>query len=212
MEKARKHNIPVETVKRTITYLRYLEREKQKGIKIISSRDITSLLNIPPAQFRKDLSFFGEFGKRGVGYNVETLIKTLKELLGLDKKVKAVVIGAGRLGTALIQYPGFLDINVEIIGAFDNDAKKIGQTIKGIKIYNIEEIKKFIVKNEVKIAILCVPAEIAQNVSNILIEAGIKSILNFAPVVLFLPEDINIANVDMASEIGSIIYRMKETS
>lgn len=208
----KKNNIPVETIRRTITYLRYLEKEKQKGIKIISSRDITSLLNIPPSQFRKDLSFFGEFGKRGVGYNVETLIKTLRELLGLDKKVKAIVVGAGRLGTALIQYPGFSEINVEIIGAFDNDIKKIGRSIKGIEIKNIKDIKKFIVQNNIKIALLCVPANSAQSVANTLIDAGIKSILNFAPVVLFLPEHINIANVDMASEIGNIIYRMKEPS
>jgi redox-sensing transcriptional repressor len=207
-----KKNIPVETIKRTVTYLRYLEREKQKGVRIISSRDITSFLNIPPAQFRKDLSFFGEFGKRGVGYNVETLIKTLKELLGLDKKVKAIVVGAGRLGTALVQYPGFLEINVEIVGAFDNDIRKIGQSIKGVYIYNIKDVEKFIMKNRVKVALLCVPADSAQFVANTLVEAGIKSILNFAPVVLILPEGINIANVDMASEIGSIIYRMKETS
>jgi len=207
-----KNNIPVETIKRTVTYLRYLEREQQKGVRIISSRDITSFLNIPPAQFRKDLSFFGEFGKRGVGYNVETLIKTLKELLGLDKKVKAIVVGAGRLGTALVQYPGFLEINVEIVGAFDNDIRKIGQSIKGIYIYNIKDVEKFIMKNRIKVALLCVPADSAQSVANTLVEAGIKSILNFAPVVLILPEGINIANVDMASEIGSIIYRMKETS
>ncbi|MCM8821062.1 MAG: redox-sensing transcriptional repressor Rex [Candidatus Omnitrophica bacterium] len=209
---AKKNNIPVETIKRTITYIRYLEREKRKGVKIISSKDITSLLNIPPAQFRKDLSFFGEFGKRGVGYNVDILIETLKQLLGLDRKVKAIVVGAGRLGTALVQYPGFLDINVEIIGAFDNDPEKIGQSIKGIYIYDIKNIKKFIIKNNVKIALLCVPADTAQSVANIIVEAGIKSILNFAPVVLILPEGINIANVDMASEIGSIIYRMKETA
>ena len=207
-----KNNIPIETIKRTVTYLRYLEREQQKGVRIISSRDITSFLNIPPAQFRKDLSFFGEFGKRGVGYNVETLIKTLKELLGLDKKVKAIVVGAGRLGTALVQYPGFLEINVEIVGAFDNDIRKIGQSIKGIYIYNIKDVEKFIMKNRIKVALLCVPADSAQSVANTLVEAGIKSILNFAPVVLILPEGINIANVDMASEIGSIIYRMKETS
>ncbi|HPP29452.1 MAG TPA: redox-sensing transcriptional repressor Rex [bacterium] len=209
---SKKHNIPTETIKRTIAYLRYLEREKQKGRTIISSKEITSLLNIPPEQFRKDLSFFGEFGKRGVGYNVDKLIETLKELLGLDRKVKAIVVGAGRLGTALVQYPGFLEINVEIIGAFDNDPEKIGQSIKGIGIYDIKNMKKFIIKNNVKIALLCVPANSAQDTANILVEAGIKSILNFAPVVLILPEEINVANVDMASEIGSIIYRMKETS
>ncbi|MGI6595576.1 MAG: winged-helix domain-containing protein [Candidatus Ratteibacteria bacterium] len=103
-------------MKRMVAYLRCLEQEKKKDVRIISSKDITSLLSIPPAQFRKDLSFFGEFGKRGVGYNVDTLIDTLKELLGLDKKIKAIVIGAGRLGTALVQYPGFLEINVEIYG------------------------------------------------------------------------------------------------
>ncbi|MDD3726638.1 MAG: redox-sensing transcriptional repressor Rex [Candidatus Ratteibacteria bacterium] len=206
----KKQNIPTETIKRMIAYLRYLERVKDKGVKIISSRDITLLLNIPPAQFRKDLSFFGEFGKRGVGYNVENLIDTIKKLLGLNKKIKVIVVGAGRLGTALIQYPGFSEINIEIIGAFDINPQKVGQSIKGINIYNIKDIKKFITKNNIKIAILCVPADAAQSVADLLIEAKIKSILNFAPVVLILPEGINIANVDMAGEIGSIIYRMKE--
>lgn len=206
----KKRNIPAETIKRTIAYLRYLERMKDKGVEIISSKDITSLLNIPSTQFRKDLSFFGEFGKRGVGYYVEPLIDTLRKILGLDRKIKAIVIGAGRLGAALIQYPGFSEINVEIIAAFDNDPEKIGQSIKGIKIYNISDVKNFIARTNVKIGILCVPADAAQPVAEILVKAGIKSILNFAPAVLILPRDIYIANVDMASEIGNIIYRIKE--
>jgi len=206
----KKRNISTETIKRMVAYLRCLEQEKKKDVRIISSKDITSLLSIPPAQFRKDLSFFGEFGKRGVGYNVDTLIDTLKELLGLDKKIKAIVIGAGRLGTALVQYPGFLEINVEIMGVFDNDISKIGGSIKGIRVYSIKDVKKFIINKKISIALLCVPAGAAPLAANTLVEGGIKGILNFAPVALILPDNINIANVDMASEIGSIIYRMKE--
>lgn len=206
----KKQNIPTETIKRMVTYLRYLERVKKKGINIISSKDIKPLVNIPPEQFRKDLSFFGEFGKRGVGYNVENLIYTIKEILGLNRKIKAIVVGAGKLGTALIQYPGFGEVNVEIVAAFDNDKKKVGKSVNDVNIYDISEIKNFITKNNVEIAILCVPADAAQSVADVLVKAKIKSILNFAPVILLLPDNINVANVDMASEIGNIIYRMKE--
>ncbi len=143
-----KYTISQETIKRMIRYLRYLEIQKDKGIKVISSKDVTSFLNVPPAQFRKDLSFFGEFGKRGVGYDVDSLILTIKEILGLNKRNSAVLVGAGRLGSALIKYPGFSDINIDIVAAFENDSKKIGQSLKNIKIYSIEGIRDFVRKNK----------------------------------------------------------------
>ncbi|MBN1444500.1 MAG: redox-sensing transcriptional repressor Rex [Candidatus Omnitrophica bacterium] len=206
MEK--KYGISQETIKRMIRYLRYLEIQKEKGVKIISSKDVTSFLNVPPAQFRKDLSFFGGFGKRGVGYDVHNLILKIKEILGLNKKNSAVLVGAGRLGSALIKYPGFSDINIDIVAAFENDEKKIGQSLKNVKIYSIDGIKEFTRKSRIRVALLCVPAEAAQAVADILVDAGIKGILNFSPAALILPGDVYVGNVDMASEIGNIIYHM----
>ncbi len=207
-----RHGISQETIKRMIIYLRYLEIQRNKGINTISSKDVTSFLNVPPAQFRKDLSFFGGFGKRGVGYDVDNLIRIIKEILGLNKRINAVLVGAGRLGTALIKYPGFSAINIDIIAAFENDPRKIGQSIKKVRIYNISDIKKFIKRHGVKVALLCVTSESAQSVADILADAGIKGILNFSPSVLILPEKIYVGNVDMASEIGNIVYHMEKNT
>lgn len=207
-----KKSISPETIKRMIIYLRYLEIQKNKGIRIISSRDATSYLKVPPEQFRKDLSFFGGFGKRGVGYDVEKLLHTIKEILGLDRKTRAVLVGAGRLGAALIQYPGFSDINMDIIAAFDNDSGKIGKRFKNVKVHNIQNIKSFIKRTRVKIALLCVPADSAQSVADSLVRSGIKGILNFAPVALAVQSDIYVGNVDMASELGNVVYHMKNAN
>jgi redox-sensing transcriptional repressor len=204
-----KHNISSETIKRMITYLRYLDIQKNKGVNIISSKDVTSFLNVPPEQFRKDLSFFGGFGKRGVGYNVDKLLEVIKGIIGLNEKINAVLVGAGKLGAALIQYPGFSAINIDIIAAFDNDVDKIGRSLRNIKIYNVKNVGRFIKGNNVEVALLCVPAESAQFVADSLVHSGIKGILNFVPISLILPDNICVGNVDMASEIGNIIYHMK---
>jgi len=204
-----KHNISSETIKRMITYLRYLDIQKNKGVNIISSKDVTSFLNVPPEQFRKDLSFFGVFGKRGVGYNVDKLLEVIKGIIGLNEKINAVLVGAGKLGAALIQYPGFSAINIDIIAAFDNDVDKIGRSLRNIKIYNVKNVGRFIKGNNVEVALLCVPAESAQFVADSLVHSGIKGILNFVPISLILPDNICVGNVDMASEIGNIIYHMK---
>lgn len=201
--------ISPETIKRLTVYLRHLEILKERGVEIISSEEITSFLNIPPAQFRKDLSYFGEFGKRGVGYNIENLIKVIKKIIGVDRENNVVVIGVGKLGSALIGYPGFSKLNINIVGAFDKNLQKIGKMVGGIKIMDIKELKKFVKKNNVKIAILSVPADAAQNVGELIVEAGIKGILNFSPASLVLPPDVNIVNVDMASELANIIFALK---
>ncbi len=206
---AKKNSISQETIKRMITYLRYLEAQKKKGVRIISSKDVTSFLNVPPEQFRKDLSFFGGFGKRGVGYDVNNLLETIKKILGLDKTIRAVLAGAGRLGAALIQYPGFSGINIDIIAAFDNDSAKIGKTLKNTKIRDIKKIGDYTRKNRVRVALLCVPADAAQSVADVLVRSGVKGILNFAPVRLILTADVYAGNVDMASELGNVVYHMK---
>jgi len=205
-------NISPETIKRLIIYLRCLESFKKKGIKIISSEDITAFINIQPSQFRKDLSFFGEFGKRGVGYNVDSLSDIIKKILGVDRKIDVALIGVGKLGSALIQYPGFKKINVDIVAFFDKNPRKIGKRVGNlkIKIEDISNAKSVIKRRGIKIALLCVPAEEAQPVADNIVEWGIKGILNFTPATLVLPRDIYVSSVDMASELGNIIYYLKE--
>lgn len=205
----KKEQISPETIKRLAIYLRYLELLYEKGVRIISSAHITQALNIPSTQFRKDLSFFGEFGKRGVGYEVGKLIKVIKKIIGIEKKVKVALVGAGRLGTALIGYPGFIGLNIEIACAFDRDPAKIGKNVKGITIRDISEIYKCVKEKNIKIALICVPASQAQNVCDMLVEAGIKGILNFAPVKLVVDGCVFVSNVDMASEICNLIYWLR---
>ncbi len=204
--------ISSETIRRLAVYLRYLEFLYEKGIRIISSSNITEALNIPSTQFRKDLSFFGEFGKRGVGYDVGKLIKVIRGIIGIDKKVKIIVIGAGKLGSALIGYPGFSDMNIEIVGAFDNNPEKIGKKIENVLIRDISEIEEFIKKEKIEIALICVPKENAQNICNVLVKAGIKGILNFAPVRIVATGCVSVSNFDMSSEICNLIYSLRKCS
>ncbi|HOV21849.1 MAG TPA: redox-sensing transcriptional repressor Rex [bacterium] len=207
----KKQQISSETIKRLAVYLRYLEKLYREGVKIISSSHISKILNIPSSQFRKDLSFFGEFGKRGVGYDIGKLIREIKKIIGIDEKIRVIIIGVGRLGSALIGYPGFSDLNIEISGAFDKSPEKVGKKIENIIIRNISGIGEFIKKEKIKVAVICVPANQAQNVCDILVENSIKGILNFAPVKLLANENISISNVDVASEICNLIYLLKNS-
>lgn len=174
-----------------------------------SSEEITGFLNVSPVQFRKDLSYFGGFGKRGVGYDVRALAKDIERILGTDVVWKIAIIGAGKLGSALLGYSGFLEFNIQIVAAFDNNPERIGKTRQGIKIEDARAMRETLRDRGIKIAVLAVPAEAAQKVGEELAGCGVRAILNFAPVNLVLPKDVSVANVDMASELESLIYRLK---
>ncbi|MCM8767256.1 MAG: redox-sensing transcriptional repressor Rex [Candidatus Omnitrophica bacterium] len=204
-----KKNIPGDTIKRLPVYLRNLLNLKKEGKKIVSSKEITFSLNISPVQFRKDLSYFGKFGKRGVGYDVDNLIKMLKKIIGIDKKIKVILVGVGRLGSALIRYKGFSSMNMEIIGAFDNDPNKIGKKIEEIEIMSMDRMPEFLKRNKIEVGIICVPFDKAQEVAEHMIKSGIKGILNFAPTRLNLSKNIFVNYVDMASELGFLIFKLK---
>lgn len=204
-----KKYIPEDTIKRLPVYLRNLLEMKKKGEKIVSSKKITETLNILPEQFRKDLSYFGTFGKRGVGYEVDKLIKILEKIIGIDREIKVILVGVGRLGSALIKYKGFSILNMKIVCAFDSNPKKIGKLIDGIKIEDINKMDKFIKKEKIKVGIITVPASSAQEVAGKMVKSGIKAILNFAPTILNLPVSIHVNYVDMASELGSLIFKLK---
>ncbi len=202
-------HIPQETARRLSLYLRSLRRLIQDKIKVASSDEITRFLNVSSAQFRKDLSYFGEFGRRGIGYDVETLRREIEKILGTNVVRRIALVGVGKLGFALLGYPGFLELNLKISAAFDNDSAKIGKVRGGIKIEDMRRMKELIKKRDIEIAVLSVPAEAAQGISEELSGCGIKAILNFAPVNLVLSKNIYVSNVDMASELESLVYKLK---
>jgi redox-sensing transcriptional repressor len=201
--------IPQETARRMSLYLRSLRRLRQDKIEVVSSKQITRFLNIFPFCFRKDLSYFGGFGKRGVGYNVGALINEIEKILGTNVLSEIVLVGVGKLGSALLEYPGFLEFNLKICAAFDNDKNKIGSLYGRVKVEPIKKLKAAIRKKNIKIAILCVPKEFAQEVSQDLVNFGIRAILNFSPVNLILPRHIFVSNADMASELEGLIFKLK---
>jgi redox-sensing transcriptional repressor len=205
-----KKKIPFETIKRLSLYLRILKHQKQAGKENILSSEITKYLNITPEQFRKDLSYFGSMGKKGVGYNIDLLSSNLENILGIYDESKIAIIGIGKLGSALLAYPGFFDFRLKICCAFDTDLGKIGKTWEGIKIEDISKMTAIIPEQNIKIAIITVPAEFAQEIAEKLVSCDIKGILNFAPVDLNLPKEILVRNVDMASELMTLAYMVQK--
>jgi len=205
-KKKKDYRIPQETIRRLGLYLRSLRKLQQQNFTVVSSSQITSHLNITPDQFRKDLSYFGSLGKRGVGYSVDALIKHLERVLGVDAECKIIVVGVGKLGSALLAYPGFQNFNFRIVAAFDNDIGKIGRVWEGVKIENILNMEEVVRSLGVKLAILTVPADAAQQVAEKLVACGVRGILNFAPTNLNLPQGIYVLNVDMATELMFLTY------
>jgi len=206
IKKKKDYRIPQETIRRLGLYLRSLRKLQQQNFTVVSSSQITSHLNITSDQFRKDLSYFGSLGKRGVGYSVDKLIKHLERVLGVDAECKIIVVGVGKLGSALLAYPGFQNFNFRIVAAFDNDIGKIGRVWEGVKIENILNMEEVVRSLGVKLAILTVPADAAQQVAEKLVACGVRGILNFAPTNLNLPQGIYVLNVDMATELMFLTY------
>ena len=207
-------NIPSITINRLSIYYRYLEKiietdSKRESI-IISSSKIAEMTGINSAQIRKDLAYFGEFGKRGLGYPLIDLSKELRKILGLDKKWLVIIAGAGNLGHALIKYKGFKKRGFIIKGVFDNNPVKIGKKIDHIFIYNIEEMEKFIRSEKINIGVLAVLPSSAQEVADKMATGGIKAILNFAPVHIILPPEIKIHNVDLSIEFEGLTYYLSQ--
>ena len=200
--------IPEATIIRLSIYSRYLHRLMQQGITTISSSDIAEKTGATSAQVRKDLAYFGEFGTRGVGYDVESLYDSIAEILGVDKEWKLIIIGAGKLGLALSMYEGFRQRGFKNVGIFDVDPIKIGKKAQGIKIMPLDQLEEICSKEKPDIAVIAVPGEHAQDIVNRVVEVGVRSILNFAPRVLTAPMHIQIRNVDFATNLELLTYTM----
>jgi len=195
-----------ETVRRLTVYLQSLKRVRAADGKTISSKKISKLLNVSPEQFRKDLSYFGEFGKRGVGYEIEPLIKVLENILGVNRVWNVAVIGVGRLGSSLINYHGFADSNINVSAAFDIDTKKVGSIVHNVKISNLASFEDVVKEKKIEICIISIPNDSAQAIAEMIVKAGVKAILNFSPIVLNVPENIYIQNIDMLSELVRLTF------
>lgn len=200
--------VPIPTLERLATYLRYLIDLEASQVETISSTDVEKQTGINAAQFRKDLSYFGEFGKPGVGYNVIELQSRIARILKIDQMQPIMVIGAGNLGSALIGYPGLREHKFHIAAAFDNDPSKVGRPAGDLIVQDEAQIRQVNARLGARIAILCVPAAAAQNVADEAIAAGVRVILNFAPIILRVPERIVVRNVSFLQELAVLSYHL----
>lgn len=201
--------IPEGTVARLSVYSRYLNEVKRKGIVTISSSEIARGVGVNSAQVRKDMAFFGEFGTRGVGYNVEKLNNEILEILGLNSIWNVALVGMGHLGCALASYKSFKQRNFNLACSFDNDPQKIGKKINEIEILSIERLEEIVAQKQTRIGVVTVPAEAAQEITNSLIRAGVQAILNFAPTRLAVPPEIVLRNVDLAVNLELFSFNIK---
>lgn len=199
-------NIPDIVISRLPVYLRALNRLSQEGQEFTSSHELGLRLGISSAQIRKDLSHFGGFGKQGTGYNIHYLAAQLQQVLKVNREWKVALVGAGDLGSALAHYKGFADRGFRIACAFDNAPNKIGRTLGSFTIQSMEEMPKVIQDRGIKIAMLAVPAQFAQEVADHLIEAGIRAILNYAPINLSVPDDVRVQHIDPVVHMQRMTY------
>ncbi|HKA58167.1 MAG TPA: redox-sensing transcriptional repressor Rex [Gemmatimonadales bacterium] len=193
------------TVRRLSVYLRFLEQAKTPTI---SSGELARLGGTTSAQVRKDLSFFGSFGKRGLGYSVPELARRIRDILGLERGYRVVLVGAGRMGGALVQYQGFKQRGFDITAIYDQDARKIGSRWNGLVVRDVKYLETDLKKDPSDIAIVATPAESAQHVVDRLVRSGVKAILNFAPVPLNVPSDVEVKTVNMALELETLSYSL----
>ncbi len=200
------NKVPVHTLERLATYLSILTDMKGRHIETISSTDIEERTGINAAQFRKDLSYFGEFGKPGIGYNVPDLHARIARILNLDMTQRVILVGVGNLGSALLGYPALRAENFEIVAAFDASPTKVGRKIWDLTIIDIAQLQEENAKLQAKIAIIAVPAAAAQDVADKLADANIRTILNFAPIALRLPYGIVTRNVDFVQELAVLSF------
>jgi redox-sensing transcriptional repressor len=195
------------TASRLSVYLRCLNTLDGAGVKTISSKALAEQFHLNAAQIRKDLAYFGEFGVRGVGYYVKELRRHLRAILGLDRTVRVAILGAGNLGLALADYPGFRQEGFAIVALFDTERTKIGRRSKGgVRISDISEFRKIVKRDTIDIAVVAVPAESAQTVVNTAVQAGVRAILNFSPGSLKVPPKVKLKNVDLTVSLESLSF------
>lgn len=201
--------IPDIVIGRLPIYLRALNQLVQQGHEITSSHELGQRLGISSAQIRKDLSHFGEFGKQGTGYQISHLQVQLKQILQVDREWPVVVVGAGDLGRAIAHYGGFVERGFRVVAIFDNDPKKIGTGNQGLKVIETARIPEIVREYKAKIAMIAVPAHAAQGVCDTLVAAGVRAILNYAPITLSVPDDVHVQYIDPVAHLQRMTYYLE---
>ncbi len=198
--------IPDMVIRRLSIYLRVLSTLVEKGINLVSSEELGRLSGCPGTQVRKDLAHFGQFGTRGVGYNSTELRSEISKILGTDRRWNVALIGVGHLGTALLVHERFKKHGFDIIVGFDVDKSKVGRKFHGVEIKDVSELKEVMSEKEIRIAIITVPAQSAQAIADLLVDAGVEAILNFAPANLSVPQNVILKNVDLSLELEGLSF------
>lgn len=193
-------------VRRLPIYLQVLNEMHTREIQTVSSQELGVKLDLNPAQIRKDLAYFGEFGRKGVGYDVVYLIEKIRQILKVDQSIKVALVGAGNLGHALCNYNKYSKDNMQITAVFDDHPSKIGSSINNLIVLPMSKLVQTVEEQKIRIGIITVPALEAQNVVNQFVEAGVEGILNFAPAILRVPDEVRIQNADFTKELLSLAY------
>lgn len=199
-------DVPDPAVRRLSLYLRQLESLEQEQVATVSSRRLAESLGLTDAQVRKDLGYFGQFGRPGVGYEVPALVHALRRILGTDRISNALMVGVGNIGRAVAAYHGFRDKGFELVALFDRDERKVGKKVGRLTVQSISDLAAVVREREIRLAIVAVPAAAAQEVADELIAAGIRGILNFAPVQLRVPAHVTVRHIDVAAELEQLVF------
>jgi redox-sensing transcriptional repressor len=203
-----RRDVPAVTVPRLALYLRKLRELRARGVTRVSSKELARMIDLNAAQIRKDFSYFGDFGTRGVGYEVDRLIDAITRSLGLDRTWNVIIVGAGLLGTALARYRGFAEQGFKLVGMFDSSPTVIGANYGDGRVRNVADLEEFCQTERVDIALVTVPAGEAQATIDRLVAAGVRAVLNFAPVRAHTPDDVLVRQVDLSSELMSLSFHL----
>ena len=204
--------IPAVVIDRLPVYARALNFLEDQGRDVVSSQELGTVLGVTPAQIRKDLSYFGRFGKQGRGYNVQRLAEELRQILGLDRQWSMILVGVGHLGQAILTYDGFHPQGFIIVDAFDSDPAVIGSKVGGVIVRPTSELREYLSTRRVDIGIVAVPGQVAGPIISDLIAGGIRSILNYAPIAVPVPERIQVKNIDPVLALQSMTFYLKSTN
>jgi len=193
-------------IRRLPKYYRYLGELTKMGLNKTSSRELSEMTGFSASQIRQDLNNFGGFGQQGFGYDVENLRNEIARILGLDKKYKIIIIGAGNIGQAIANYTGFYEADYEVVALFDKNPKLIGMSVRNALIKDIDELEEFLNLENIDIAVICTPKSVSQQVAEQLVQCGIRAIWNFAPKDLKMPDYVHVENVHLNESLFSLTY------
>ncbi|ERJ84797.1 putative redox-sensing transcriptional repressor Rex [Peptostreptococcaceae bacterium oral taxon 113 str. W5053] len=202
----KKMKVSIAVIKRLPKYYRYLGMIEEKGIIRISSQELSSITGLTASQIRQDLNHFGGFGQQGYGYNVKELKNEIEKIIGIKEEYSAILIGAGNLGHAIVNYEGFKNNGFNIVAVFDTKNELIGKKLAGVPVYSIDKLEAFIEKNNVTIGVLTLPKNFAQQIADRLVHAGVKGLWNFAPIDLVLPDEIVLEDVHLDESLYTLTY------